>query len=72
MIETINPRIMYRQGVVTDFHEPGKRIKVLIQTQNLGKNYTTENYIVTPDTMNFMADHLKKYGNQVDLFLKNK
>lgn len=43
---------MYSQGVVTEFHEPGK-------------NYLTENYIVTDKTMSFMNEHLEKYGKQI-------
>ncbi len=30
-----------------------------------GENYKTDNYVVTPKTMDILKEHLDKFGNQV-------
>merc|ERR1712178_268943 len=44
--------IMNLTGEAAKFHKPGE-------------NYTTDGYVMTPNTMNHMQEHLKKYGDQV-------
>ena len=39
-------------GEALNFHKPGE-------------NYKTDGYIITPNTMNIMEDHLKLTGGQV-------
>ncbi|XP_066933052.1 glutamine--tRNA ligase-like [Clytia hemisphaerica] len=48
----IDPKTIYLTGEAAKFHKPGE-------------NYTTENYIMTPTTMNHMKEHLDTYGKQI-------
>ncbi|XP_065673354.1 glutamine--tRNA ligase isoform X2 [Hydra vulgaris] len=52
ILKMIDPKTIYLAGEAAKFHKPGE-------------NYTTENYVITPNTMKHMKEHLEKYGNQV-------
>eukprot|EP00794_Sanderia_malayensis_P006051 gene6051-6753_t len=52
ILNAIDPKTMYLTGEAAKFHKPGE-------------NYKTDNYVLTPRTMELMKEHLEEFGNQV-------
>jgi len=48
----IDPKTIYLTGEMSKFHKPGE-------------NHTSENYVITPNTMQLLDDHKTQYGTQV-------